>query len=386
MSEDRSTLERELERLMPPRITFERLERRRDRKRRDQRIRAAAVGLAVAIGVTWLGVNLIRSTPSVPTVETPTPTPSPEVSIDWETVPTVTIDGDAIVDILTGEVTALPTSITAFGDPGGFAVAPGGDVLLFEASTGGSSDSQIFVANVDGTNVRQLTDAPGGATWGAWSPDGTTIVALVGEGVAKWGRRDVDLVLIKVAAGETTQLASGRGGDFWEPHFSPDGQLILFGRFTNPMGSDTFGIPVGGGDAALVVEDRWNAIFSPDGRTIVYEADAIIGIYEADARIGTLGGPQLWLADADGRDPRPLVPNDEPFSETPTWSPDGTRIVFTKHLQIGSDGLRLRPTDRLNRVAVVDVVSGVPTFSVFAPRVMAGVWLDDDTLLIDVGG
>ena len=376
MSKDRSTLERELERLSPPRIPFDRLARRRDRKRRNQRIRAAAVGLAVAMGVAWLGFSMIRSTPSAPADDTtPTPTLTPEESINWELVPVVRIDGDAFVDIETGEVTPLPDSITSLPNVGGYAAAPGGEVLLFEARAGGSSDTQIFVANVDGTNIRRLTGVSGGATWGAWSPDGTTIVALVGEGVAEWGRRDVDLVLIEVATGETIQLASGRGGDFWEPHFSPDGQLILFGRFTDPMGSDTFGIPVGGGEAALVFEDRWNAIFSPDGFTIVYEADA---------SIGNLGGPQLWLDDADGSDPRPLVPNDEPFSETPTWSPDGTRIAFTKHVQI-SDELRTPPTGWVNRVAVVDVTSGVPTFSVFAPRVLAGVWLDDDTLLVDVG-
>ena len=364
MSDDRSTLERELERLTPPRIAFDQLERRRDRKRRDQRIRAAVVGLAVAIGVAWLGANLIWSTPSVPTDETPSPTPSPEVSIDWESVPGVSIEDSAIVDVRTGEITALPASISSFRDAGGFAVAPGGDVLLFEAGAGRSSDRQIFVANVDGTNVRQLTDVPGGATWGTWSPDGKTVVALVGEGVTKGGR-DVDLVLINVVKGETTQLASGRGVDFWEPHFTPDGQQILFGRFTKPMGSDTFGIPVGGGDAALVFEDRWNAIFSPDGRRIVYTADG---------SIGNVNGPELWLDDADGSHPRPLVPKAEPFSESPSWSPDSTQIVYT-WLRHGADDL----------VAVVDVASGTPRFAVRAPSVVAGVWLDDETLLIDVG-
>lgn len=68
MSEYRTTLERELERLSPPRIPFDQLVGRRDRKRRDQRIRAGALGLAIAIAMGWLGVNAIRSTepPPVP--------------------------------------------------------------------------------------------------------------------------------------------------------------------------------------------------------------------------------------------------------------------------------------------------------------------------------
>src|SRR5919106_1412550 len=73
MSDYRGTLERELERLSPPRIPFDRLARRRERKRRDQRIRAGVVGLAIAVAVGWLGLNAIRLTRSAP-ADDPTPT------------------------------------------------------------------------------------------------------------------------------------------------------------------------------------------------------------------------------------------------------------------------------------------------------------------------
>ena len=76
MSEYRDTLERELERLQPPRIPFEQLAGRRDRKRRDQRIRAGLLGISIAIAVGWLGINAIRSSPPVPA--DPSPPPAPE--------------------------------------------------------------------------------------------------------------------------------------------------------------------------------------------------------------------------------------------------------------------------------------------------------------------
>jgi hypothetical protein len=44
----------------------ERVLLRRDRKHRNQRIRAGMLGLAIAIGVGWVGVNAIRSAPPVP--------------------------------------------------------------------------------------------------------------------------------------------------------------------------------------------------------------------------------------------------------------------------------------------------------------------------------
>jgi hypothetical protein len=64
-------LERELDRLTPPRIPFDQLARRRDRKRRNERIRAGVLGLAVAIAVGWLGFSVIRSSPPVPGGEPP---------------------------------------------------------------------------------------------------------------------------------------------------------------------------------------------------------------------------------------------------------------------------------------------------------------------------
>ena len=54
MSEYRTTLERELERLQPPRIAFDQLARRRDRKRRNQRIAAGVVGIAVFVAAVWI--------------------------------------------------------------------------------------------------------------------------------------------------------------------------------------------------------------------------------------------------------------------------------------------------------------------------------------------
>jgi hypothetical protein len=381
--DERDILEKSFRRYEPEGGSFERLVRRRDRRRRNQRIAAGVLGIAIAIGVALLGVSMIRSTSPVPGDESRPPTPSPEEErdpgrFDWESVPGVSIDGDAIVDIRTGEVTPLPASIASFPDATGYAVAPGGEVLLFEDHVRGGSGDQIFVANVDGTDLRQLTDAPGGGAFaGGWSADGSTIVAVL-DAAAGFG--DVDLVLIDVATGETTQLARGPAGDFHQPHFSPDGQLVLFSRFQKyrdleapypqDEGSDVYGIPVAGGDAALVFEDRWNATFSPDGRTIVYERMVAVG---------NMGGMEVWLADADGSHRRPLVPNDGPFSDTPSWSPDGTRIVFTRH----TGAFTKQPGDG-NLVAVVDVATGTPTFSVRAPGSLAGVWLDDDTLLVDV--
>jgi Tol biopolymer transport system component len=320
-------------------------------------------------------------------------------------VASVTVDEDAIVDIRTGEISRLPASITSRGETQGYHLAPTGDVLVFEASTGSSTNNpftmcgggtadqvppfracQIFAANLDGTDLRQLTDIPGGATAGGWSPDGTRIVAYL-DGDAR--PTDIDLVLIDVATGETTTIASGSAGDFMDPHFDLTGERILISRFQRyrdleapypeDEGSDVYAIPLDGGEPSLVFEDRWNATFSPDGSTIAYERMFVVKLGRS-----SYGRTAVWLADADGTDRRPLLPAEESFSRSPSsrspsWSPDGTRIVFTRAPQ---DWLETDPEDG-STIVVADVASGTPMFVVRAPRSLTGVWLDDDTVLVD---
>ena len=66
MIDEREIVRRAAEALTPPEPSFDRVLRRRDRKHRNQRIRAGVLGIAIAIAVGWLGINAIRSTPSVP--------------------------------------------------------------------------------------------------------------------------------------------------------------------------------------------------------------------------------------------------------------------------------------------------------------------------------
>jgi Tol biopolymer transport system component len=66
---------------------------------------------------------------------------------------------------------------------------------------------------------------------------------------------------------------------------------------------------------------------SPDGTQLAYA--------RADARgLSCKGCPaSIWIAKADGGSPRLLVPGDDPTSESelsPSWSPDGGRILFVR--------------------------------------------------------
>jgi hypothetical protein len=112
MSEIRTLLERKQTELHAPAGSFERLLRRRDRKRRNQRIAAGVVGIAVFVAALWIvtsGLSLDRSERSV--------APAGEVTGPAETGPAET------GPVVTGPARSGPSNPYSVGFKG---VPPGG--------------------------------------------------------------------------------------------------------------------------------------------------------------------------------------------------------------------------------------------------------------------
>ncbi len=104
-------------------------------------------------------------------------------------------------------------------------ISPDGTRILFTATTydlpRGKSDTNIYMMNIDGTHLRQLTYDPASDTHPRWSPDGKTILFLSTrkEGSQIW--------LLPVDGGESFQLTHFSMG-VSQPEWSPDGKKILF--------------------------------------------------------------------------------------------------------------------------------------------------------------
>jgi Tol biopolymer transport system component len=284
----------------------------------------------------------------------------------------------------------LPDSVFSVEGADHFDVSPDGSMILFDNARHTTDHTepprlgfhQLFVANIDGSGLRQLTDDPVGAAQGSWSPDGTKIVYLGGWAkLCCWGR-PADLTVLDLETGTTTVLARGRAGDFYDPSFSRDGNSIVFTVWSDWSASneevELWTMPVGGGSPELLLEDRGDGLLSPDGTSIVYRR---YGVLQQSGRGCASGFPMLWISDADGSDPRALSPEATNGFRATTfdqgvWSPDGTRVAYTEQLA-PPEGC-VWPDFRYG-VYVMDVATGDETFVAFG-RVVD--WVDDRTVLV----
>jgi hypothetical protein len=393
MSEHTKLFERAAARYGPPDLSMDGLLKHRDRKRRNQRIAAGVVGMAVFVAAIWIVTSVgsldRTETPAVPGGATGPVQTGPEETGPEETGPAETGSAEAGSAFPQPEPTGIGVTAPWFdrnvnhmcGEPGAddcaddytldldsgamaplpesirrgawYAVSPdGSEVAYIDRAEDGR---QVFVAQLDGTQIRQVTHEPPGVDGPlAWSPDGTTIAYLDG---AK--NRAQQVFVVDLESGRTTQVTFEPEG-INDLQFSPDGASILY-TAQRPGTHEMLTVPVTGGEASrlVAVSDLAGASVSPDGSLLAYVCNTTVGA-------GTDGS--LCLANADGSDPRVLVTARVPLPVLqPRWSPDGTRLVFwVFHSWY---------------VYVLDVASGETTL------VGAGSspsWVDDHTLIIEI--
>ena len=192
-------------------------------------------------------------------------------------------------------------------------------------------DAEIVAWSVDGTGERLLTDNFDDDRLPAWSPDGTR-VALVSDRAGNY-----DIFVVDADGSNPVQITND---DYRETRlaWSPDGTRIAYVRFTHESyyrpddfrygddlsdysdeHFDIFVIDADGSNPVRVTYDDYRElapVWSPDGTRIAYTRDV-----EPDQR-GIM--PEIIVVGADGTDPLRLADG----GIDPVWSPDGTLIAY----------------------------------------------------------
>ncbi len=151
------------------------------------------------------------------------------------------------------------------------ALSPDGIHLAFSATPPGDEGSEVFVADADGTHIRQMThESP--SYFHGWSPDGKTLAFVAQRG----GSGQFDIYSMPAAGGAEHRLTENVHHDDG-PDYSPDGKWIYIN--SDRSGKEAiWRLPVTGAGpddtkAQMVLNDAledWFPHVSPDGTKMVY--------------------------------------------------------------------------------------------------------------------
>ncbi|WP_161597665.1 PD40 domain-containing protein [Fluviispira multicolorata] len=185
--------------------------------------------------------------------------------------------------------------------------------IVFVGKKDKNANGQIFTADFDGGNVRQITEDRAVHLSPNWSNDGTKIVYTS----FKSGKPDI--YIYNLLTKQETRAISGTGNSSGA-NWSPDGNLIAYSASTIDGSTHIFTTNKFGGNkksfistSAIEVEPA----FSPNGKSIAYTSTKY-------------GKPMIFVKDLSSGNTTRLTYAGW-YNASACWSPDSKTIVFASY-------------------------------------------------------
>ncbi|SMO90747.1 TolB family protein [Gracilimonas mengyeensis] len=169
-------------------------------------------------------------------------------------------------------------------------VSPQGDKIVFTSDRSG--DLELYIMDTDGSNVIQITDELGYDGGAFFSPDGTQLVFRASrpeteEEITKYKNlleqglvepTNMELFIVNVE-GTGLQQITELGNANWAPYFHPSGEKIVFSSNHQSSRGFPFNIFMINVDGTGLEQITFDAMFdsfpmfSPDGKKIVFSSN-----------------------------------------------------------------------------------------------------------------
>jgi Tol biopolymer transport system component len=215
----------------------------------------------------------------------------------------------------------------------------GSHLVFDQLASGDGNNSQVFVANADGSNIRHIAPcapptcldryAP------SWSPDGKQLaISSDGGRLTATGPTRFGLAIVDVASQRVRPIVenSATAGQDLFPRWSPDGKRLVFWRDRSSTDGSVktavFTVKADGSGLRRLTPWSMKAAdpdWSPDGSLILFDTHPLFEFSQgAESELYTM------RPDGSGMHALTAFGADGPRSTQPRWTPDGNAILYTR--------------------------------------------------------
>ncbi len=230
-------------------------------------------------------------------------------------------ESEPVVDLENeGEEWLQSLSFTPLPKPGGR--------LVFSSNRDEANNYEIYTVDVETGDLVRLTDSPRFDGAPSWSPDGTQIVFQSGRLNQPATSSQQELFVMNVDGSGVQQLTSS--GPNFCPSWSPDGSAVAF-HSTRDGNEELYVKDLSSGEERKVTDNPSHDTcpsWSPDGGQLAFTSR----LDQTNARAA------LFVVNVDGSGLKQIT---DPLGETSSaWSPDGKQIAFRCHLGVCIESLQ----------------------------------------------